>query len=1214
MRKYIYIMLVLTVVSCIAGTHLAWGQEARATLGGRVVDPQGAVVPNATVIVTADDTGVRQQTTTNAQGNWIVQFLIPGHYSFSVSAPGFKTAERKGLTLQAADNKLIDTKLEVGGITQTVTVTAETPLVETTSATSGTVITQEQITEMPSMSRVTTLLATLSPGVLAQDQNQNVAHLWSYNAASQFTVNGGRNNVRSNSFELDGMPNIRTDGKVGFMPPPDAVQEFRVQMNAYDASLGRQAGATVQMVMKSGTSGYHGSLYWFNQNNLLNANLFQTNLAGGKVPAVHFNEYGATFGGPVRIPWLYNGKEKTFFFVSFDGTRNKDPRFDVRSVPADLERKGDFSQSFTTQLVSGQLVKYPIKIYDPMTVDSKGFRQQFTNNIIPTDRLNPIALKILGFVPLPNTLSEPTGNATNNFVPDSTRDNKMAVLAIRVDHTWNNSHKSFGSYRWYHEDELSGDNFHNASTGAYQTRIPTGVGLDHVWTLSPRKVLNIRWNVSRFVDDNRDQGAGFDPSVLGLPASFIAQMEKPSFPRINGQFGTIGTSSAGNLTASTYYTWSATMNHVVGNMSFKYGGDYWVLQSANRNIGNQGQFDFNNSNWTRQQATVSGGTGVGSSLAAYLLGLPNGGNFPRNANGFYSQHFYSVYVQDDWRVTPRLTVNLGLRWDYETPVTERYNRLTSNYDLTAPNPISDSAQAAYASVLTKNATNANVQQLAQMVPASAFKIYGNQLFAGADGQKREAYNGDFKEIQPRVGFAYRLLPHTVIRGGVGKFVQASYDIGWQNGFSRSTTFIATQDNYFTPYDTLSNPFRGGILAPTGSSLGALTNLGQGVNMYNQDPGRMHSWEYSLHLQHEFKGWLFEVGYTHNKTYGIAQGRNQNLPTLAVWQQLRSPRFDANGRPLDKLLWDELIPNPFYQLTGVTGSLASNQNISFNQFVRPIKILGDITKDLNPLGENQYDAMLVKIERRFKGGFSVINSFTWSKLFEDTSLIGPEIVGPTVEHKLGGEDRPLRLSIAPIWDFPIGRGKKFWTSMPKVLDVFLGGWELTGQYSIQSGVPVVFGTDSFYDGQDFHLNRGDRTLERWFDTTHFIRFPDKNTDISNYPTWTGIQNLPGYNYKPAANDTIKNGVYQDFATNVRTFPTRWGNVRASRTNELNVGLYKNFRVKERIKIQFRFEAFNAFNHVRFGAPNTDPTSASFGRVDKTQQNNARQVQMALKISF
>ena len=475
-----------------------FAQDSRASLGGRVMDQQGAVVPGAGIAVKSEDTGVTQQTNTNERGNWSVQFLLPGRYSIAVTLPGFRRAERRGVVLQTADSKLIDITLEVGGVGDSVEVTAEIPLIDMTSATSGTVITQEHITEMPSMSRVTTLLATLSPGVVAQDQNQNIAHLWSYNAASQFTVNGGRNNVRSNGFELDGMPNTRDGGNVAFIPPPDSLQEFRVQMNAYDASIGRQTGSTIQMAMKSGTAAYHGSLYWFNQNNILNANLFHTNLAGGAKPPVHFNEYGGTFGGPVRIPKLYGGKDKTFFFINFDGTRNTDPRFSIRSVPTELERKGDFSQSFTTQNVGGVLTRFPIKIYDPLTASGPtGQRQQFPNNIIPPNRLSPVALKLLSYVPLPNKPSEETGNATNNFVPDSTRQNKMALLAMRFDHTWSNAHKSFASLRWYHEDELTGDDFHNAATGAYQTRIPSGLGLDHVWTMSTRRVLDLRWNITR---------------------------------------------------------------------------------------------------------------------------------------------------------------------------------------------------------------------------------------------------------------------------------------------------------------------------------------------------------------------------------------------------------------------------------------------------------------------------------------------------------------------------------------------------------------------------------------------------------------------------------------------------------------------------------------------------------------------------------------------
>src|SRR5215471_1568485 len=351
-------------------------QESRATLNGRVLDAHGAAVPAADVVVTSDDTGVRQDTKTNEQGNWIVKFLIPGRYSVQITAEGFKQVERKGIVLQTSDSKQIDTNLEVGAATTQITVTAEAPLIDTTAATSGTVIAQEQILE------------TLSPGVLQQDQNNNTAHLWSHDAASQITVDGGRNNTRSNSFELNGMPNLKTGGQVGFMPAPEAVQEFRVVMNAYDSSLGRQAGGTIQMVTKSGTAKLHGSLYEFNQNNVLNANTFQSNRAGQPKAPIHFNEYGGTVGGPVWIPKVYHGQQKTFFFFAYDGTRNQDPRSGTRSVPSEAERAGDFSQSYTSTVTNGVRTRVPLQIYDPLSADSKGNRTLFPNNVIPTSRLS----------------------------------------------------------------------------------------------------------------------------------------------------------------------------------------------------------------------------------------------------------------------------------------------------------------------------------------------------------------------------------------------------------------------------------------------------------------------------------------------------------------------------------------------------------------------------------------------------------------------------------------------------------------------------------------------------------------------------------------------------------------------------------------------------------------------------------------------------------
>jgi hypothetical protein len=1008
--------------------------------------------------------------------------------------------------------------------------------------------------------------------------------------------------------------------------------------NAYDAQYGRQAGGTINVSLKSGANSYHGNLYEFTQNSAFNANLFQSNRAGNPRPLAHYYLYGGSFGGPVWVPKVYHGKAKTFFFFNWEGIRNKDPRFSPRSLPTEAERNGDFTQSFTTQVIGSNTIRVPITVFDPNTVDTRrtivqngaelrnptfGYRQPFPNNMIPSVRLSPVANKILGFVPLPNTASQPTGNAVNNFVPDSTRQNKMASVVTRVDHTWNNNHKSFASVRWNHEDEFSGDDFHNVSTGGFGHRLNRGVGLDHVWTLSPAKILDLRYNLTRFEEPGNSHGSGFNPATLGFPRDFVSQMERLSFPRIYNLFGDIG-GGYGNYFDSTYHNWNANLTHVHGNMTFHYGGEFRILQEANGDFGNQsGTFRFT-SDWTRRRYDA-GETGFGSIFASFLLGLPSTGTsgqpseFNRNANRFASQRYYGLFFQNDWRVTSRLTVNMGLRWDYQRPFVERFNRMTANFDPTVLNPISDLAQAAYGRILGQVLADpvgySFGPQLAQLVPASGFKVYGAQLFAGVNGQARTATNGDFHEWQPRFGAAYQLRKRTVLRAGFGRFTASNLIKGGQNGFSRTTPVIPSIDAGLTPWDTLDAPFRNGILEPTGSTLGPLTNLGQGVSWVNQNPELPYSWEYSFHIQQEFRGWLLEVGYSHNKTYNIGWGLQQNDIGFDTWKTFRTARFDSSGRPLAKPYFsDEQIPNPFYQLPDVSGGRGSNQLITVYDLLRPLKLLGGQNRDENPWGKNQYDALEARIQRRFAGGFSLLAAYTLSKLFEDTAFWGPEISGPVPEHKLGGEDRPHKVSIAPIVELPIGRNKKLFSHIPKIADLALGGWEVSGQYTIQSGAPVVFGTDSFFDGRTFGLSRGERTLSRWFDTSHFVKFPNQNDDISLFPAWTGVQNLPGANYKPSGPNDPKNGAYADFGNYVRRYPTRWANVRASRVNDLTLGLYKNFRFRESWKIQLRGEAFDAFNHARFPGPNTDPGNANFGVVTPTQQNQARVLQVALKINF
>ena len=354
------------------------------------------------------------------------------------------------------------------------------------------------------------------------------------------------------------------------------------------------------------------------------------------------------------------------------------------------------------------------------------------------------------------------------------------------------------------------------------------------------------------------------------PSSFVAQMEKPSFPRITGLFGDYRHQQCRQL--YRHHVLHLERHHEPGDGQHDVQVRRRILGAAvsQKNIGNQGQFDFDNSNWTRPQADVSGGTGNGSTLASFLLGLPNGGNFPRNANGFYSQHFYAVYVQNDWRVTPRLTLNMGLRWDYE----DAGHRAFRPHDIELrPDRREPDQRLRPGRLYARSSPRTPVTRTCSSWRNGARKrvqgLWERNSSPAWMASSGESINGDFKQFQPRIGFAYRLRPNTVIRGGVGKFVQASFDNGWAERIQPQyhVHCHTGQLLHALRYARQSLPGRHPWPQQALRS-GPLTNLGQGVNLYNQDPGRMHSWEYSLHLQQEYKGWLFELGYTHNKTYGI----------------------------------------------------------------------------------------------------------------------------------------------------------------------------------------------------------------------------------------------------------------------------------------------------------------------------------------------------------
>jgi hypothetical protein len=1213
------LLLVLLLVTTIFAANRTSAQDVRATIGGQVADAQGGVIPNAQVTVVSDDTGVKQNTVSNGEGLWRLGFLLPGHYHFTVSSPGFKTEIRNGIELQAADIKSFDVKLAIGAETQTVTVQAETPLVDTTAATYGTVITTNELEELPTQSHVVALFATISPGVQQRDQGSNVVRGWSNDGASQVVANGGRNDTFTNSFQLDGMPNTKNEGDMSFIPPMDSVQEFRVQTNAYDAAIGRQAGATVNMGTRAGGKSYHGVLYEYNQNNFLNARNWGD--TSGNPGAVHYNQFGGTFGGPVRIPKIYDGRNRTFFFLSFDQEINTTPKPDVRSVPTDLERSGDFSQSWTTQSSSGS-TQIPYKIYNPYSLLSNdgtnAVRNQFLNNKIPDTMISPVAKAILKFVPHAGTQSPSdalVSNTSNNYRGNGYFHEVVPIMVVRLDQHWSDEHHSFATFNWSQMDEQQVGSFNNLASGLYQGRTSTRVAVDHVWTMSPTRILDIRANVTRFYNPQHSYGAGYDPTQLGMPSSYAKALTNQSFPQIIGFAGDFGASDGGQLTADTNYTWGATLTKIINSHTLHAGAEYWIIQRAKSSVGPQAKFGFG-SNWTQQKNNQSG-TALGSAFASFLLGLANNDTSnsyePVNASAFFSQHFYAGFIQDDWRVSSKLTLNFGIRYDLQTGVTERFNRLTDRYDPNAVNPIDATAQPAYASVLGSipSATNSGaLAALNQNRPASSFVSHGALLFAGVNGVPRSATDAS-GYWQPRVGFAYQVRPSTVIRGGFGRFAAASLNKGDQNGFSRTTNLDATEDNYITPHDTLDNPYRGGILQPTGSSLGALTNLGSGPTWDDPKLGRLNNWQASTQLQQQFKSWLFDLGFSYENTQSISVGWDQNLQSLQLWKQLQQPLFNADGSAVTNTTWNVQVPNPYYHLQGVSpgNSAYTNSTVAMNQLLRPIPYMGSVNKNL-PSGQNHYYAMQTKLEKRLHNGVSFIGSFTWAKMFEDTAVIGPSIIGK-VEHKLGGEDRPFNVALTGVWNIPFGRGKSFGGNMPRVLDSIVGGWEMSGKFNQLSGTPLVFSTDGFYSGQSMDLG-SNRTLAKYFDTSQYVRFPSSSTDTTNYPAWTGLQNMPGGSYHSTG--ATKNATFNDFGSYIRNYATRWGSVRQQGMFQLDLGMYKNFQIHEATRFQLRFDAFNATNHPRFNGANTDPTSSNFGRVTPTTVGQARLIELGGKLYF
>lgn len=1121
MQKAILFILVAFALPAVS-------QESRGSLAGLISDPTGSRVAGAAVAATNTSTGVVYRTETNITGAYTLPFLPSGEYSLKVTATGFKTFERSPILIQVQSKIDVDATLELGSIGEVVEVRADPPLLETGTASTGQVIEHRRIVELPLNGRNPLALAQVSPGVVSVE-GPTFLRAFDINGASSISIGGsvsatGGAVTRSNDFTLDGAPNTTRGNTVAYVPPADSVEEFKVETATYDAASGHTSGGVINISTKSGTNDLHGSAYYFHRDAGTTANSWFNNRAGRGKTVSPFHQWGFTTGGPVLIPKLYNGRNRTFWFTAYEGLLGNTPAPFVGTVPTEKERNGDFSD----------LIAAGIRIYDPFSTrpnpasPGRFVRDLLPNNIVPSNRIDPVAKNMLQFFPLPNQPTTDPQGRNNYFNPNTSTNDRFASWLSRFDHSFTDRHRISARLSWNHRTEFSADTFSNISTGSYSERINKGAVLDDTLTLSPSTVLSARFGWTRFEEPSiRGKSVGYDVASLGFAQSFTSQIAVPHIPGISftGFSGFGG--RAARFTNTDLPAAQLTLNKVLGAHSMKTGIDFRAYRETGVDLARpSGIFNFG-TDWTRGPADNSAGAAIGQDLAAFLYGLPSSGSTDFNASRAAQALYTGVFFHDDWKVSRKLTLNLGLRYEYEGPLTERYNRTVRGFDMTSANPLS----------------------------TAAFPVRGGLLFANDDN--RGVWNPDRRNWAPRAGFAWEVAPKTTVRAGYGIFYQPMItDSILQPGFSESTPMVISTDFGQTYQSTLQNPFPNGLRIPRGAANGLATNNGLAVEFI--DLGRLHAraHRWSAGVQRLIPGQIvMELSYTGNHSTNMDVDRNLNFV----------PRDQLSTSPVrDQARIDFLtqaVPNP---LAGrLPGTTLNGATVQRQQLLLPYPQYTTVAQRRQPIGSADFHALMLKSEKRFSHGVTFLASYTLSKTIEQRSFLNDSDLQP--ERRLAAEDRPHRFVISGVWELPLHLSPKS----------RLGGWQIQGIYTAQSGQLLNWGNVLHYGG-DVGLDNPD--VDAWFNTSVFER-----------------------------------ATARQLASNIRTFPSRLKDVRQSGINNFDMSLLKNTRIAERFTFQFRVEFFNAMNHPMFGGANTDPVNTNFGKVT-SQANLPRQIQFGGRILF
>jgi hypothetical protein len=1162
----------LTRLSCaLLLASVVFAQESRGTIGGRVVDAHDAAIPHASVVITNVETGVSNSILTNDQGAYVAPLLIPGTYRIIGERPGFKKFIQGSVKLGVNDNLQIDIRLEVGDVTQSVDVMASAPLVQSADASMGLTIGTKELADFPIAQGNPYLIIALAPGTTFEgDQTLNrpyePTHIVDYSMSG--SVSG------TTDITLDGVSNTSkgSNGKVaaGYVPPVDAIGEVRVQTSSFDVRTGQSSGGAVNISLRSGTNRLHGSVQWDKTRPEWWANSFFANRSGIPRGDFEYNRWSTFISGPLVIPKVYNGRNKTFFMWTYEGLHDHRPRGGSTNltVPTADQRKGDFSELLR--------IGSQYQIYDPATrrLDTGSttrYREDpFPGNIIPTSRFNPVALKAMEFFALPINSGTTVDHANNYPQPNLTEYANYFTHAVRIDESLSNNDRLSLRGNGYKRNTWRNDYFQTRASGLTEQYKPTGGGIDEVHAFSGSLVLNVRYGYTRFTRETIPlYGRDFDLTTLGFPKALNDAIGAPmrEFPvfNINGYFTSLNTGEARFMDTHSLVVAFSKLYH---SHSIDFGMEARAYRQSkyNGNSTRSGSYVFDTT-WTRGPLDNNNSAPRGQGMAAFLLGLPSASSLiARNADLAEQSTLWSGYVQDAWRAHRRLTVTYGVRYELEGPLTERFDRSIRDFDFGATLPIEAAAKAAYAASYASNPT-------AELAPAQ-FHVRGGLVFAGVNGQPRELWNRVFHEIMPRVGLAYTVADRTVVRAGYGIYFNAlglrRADV-IQNGFERNTSMVPTKDNGLSFYSTLSNPFPDGIQEPTGYGAGLMTDVGNSITFFNPNPKAGYNQRWQASIQRQFgKSHVVEVAYVGNRATKIEVGRDLNVVGNSLLA--RSPVFDVDRA--NYLAAN--VPNPFRGLPGVNGTLGSGTTITRENLLKPFPQFSGVTTS-SYQGYSWYHSLQVRAARSFGTRLGVNASYTWAK-----NMLANEYLNaadPMPYETISNADRKHRVTFAATYQLPFGRGARLLSKAPRAVNAIVGGWQLSAIYIYQSGLPLGWG-DAIFFGNSDDIQNGPHTIDQWFNTKAGFSTNSATRPANHYRSW----------------------------------PLRFSNLRGPAMNNIDANLGKKWRLTERgAELQIRGEAFNAANRPMFGNPTTDQFSTGFGQITTTV-NYQRQVQFVARFSF